>query len=224
MSTASSVNANPGTPKKSSGWRIDTSLTVASKTFKPWSQGLCVEESGRYLTEAGTSEKLIEYHSEGLVAACSAEAELALRRADRSGLIKYTPGQEKFTVVDEAQLSLDQRKAIEYIEHRVIYKYMRTGIQHALNTVAFKLLRRNMVYPVSDENRYTDGEGNVLPDAHLMPNDATPKDLAETVHTRLAEDYILAIDARTGLRLPRDYVLRHRDVVKIMTQKRSKAK
>jgi ribosome-binding ATPase YchF (GTP1/OBG family) len=169
-------------------------------------------------------EKLIEYHSDGLVAACSAEAELALRRADRSGLIKYTPGQEKFTVVDEARLSLDQRKAIDYIEHRVIYKYMRTGIQHALNTVAFKLLRRNMVYPVSDENRYTDSEGNVLPDAHLMPHDATPKDLAETVHTRLAEDYILAIDARTGLRLPRDYVLRHRDVVKIMTQKRSKAK
>jgi len=31
-------------------------------------------------------------------------------------------------VVDEAQLSLDQRKAIDYIEHRVIYKYMRTGI------------------------------------------------------------------------------------------------
>jgi ribosome-binding ATPase YchF (GTP1/OBG family) len=158
------------------------------------------------------------------VAACSAEAELALRRADRSGLIKYTPGQEKFTVVDEAQLSVDQKKAIDYIEHRVIYKYMRTGIQHALNTVAFKLLRRNMVYPVSDENRYTDGEGNVLPDAHLMAHDATPKDLAEAVHTRLAEDYILAIDARTGLRLPKDYILRHRDVVKIMTQKRSKAK
>jgi hypothetical protein len=105
-----------------------------------------------------------------------------------------------------------------------MYKYMRTGIQHALNTVAFKLLRRNMVYPVSDEDRYSDGHGNVLPDAHLMHHDATPLDLAETVHTRLAENYILAIDARTGLRLPKDYTLRHRDIVKIMTQKRSKQK
>ncbi len=53
-----------------------------------------------------------------------------------------------------------------------------------------------------------------------MPDTATPPDLAETVHTRLAESYLTAIDARTGLRLPKDYHLRHRDVVKIMTQKR----
>ena len=81
---------------------------------------------------------------------------------------------------------------------------------------------RNMVYPVSDENKYADGSGNVLPDVHLMPNDSTPIDLAETVHSSLAKNYILAIDARTGLRLPKDYRLRHRDVIKIMTQKRSK--
>jgi len=210
--------------KPFAAWRPEDTLDFSSSLLPIIKPTLLIANKMDLPTAEDNLEKLIEYHSEGLVAACSAEAELALRRADRSGLIKYAPGQEKFTVVDEAQLSLDQRKAIEYIEHRVIYKYMRTGIQHALNTVAFKLLRCNMVYPVSDENKYTDGDGNVLPDAHLMPNDATPKDLAETVHTRLAEDYILAIDARTGLRLPKDYTLRHRDVVKIMTQKRAKAK
>jgi ribosome-binding ATPase YchF (GTP1/OBG family) len=167
-------------------------------------------------------EALSDYFSEGLVAACSAEAELALRRADRTGLIRYSPGQENFSVVDEALLTPEQKRAIDYIDQRVLYKYMRTGIQQALNTVAFKLLMRNMVYPVSDENRYSDSSGNILPDVHLMPNDSTPPDLAATVHTSLAENYILAIDARTGLRLPRDYRLRHRDVIKIMTQKRAK--
>ena len=167
-------------------------------------------------------EKLSEYFSEGLVAACSAEAELALRRADRSGLIRYAPGQESFKIIDEQKLTHEQKRAIDYIDQRVMYKYMRTGIQQALNTVAFKLLMRNMVYPVSDENKYADGSGNVLPDVHLMPNDSTPIDLAETVHSSLAKNYILAIDARTGLRLPKDYRLRHRDVIKIMTQKRSK--
>jgi ribosome-binding ATPase YchF (GTP1/OBG family) len=167
-------------------------------------------------------EKLSEYFSEGLVAACSAEAELALRRADRSGLIRYAPGQENFKIIDEQMLTPEQKRAIDYIDQRVMYKYMRTGIQQALNTVAFKLLMRNMVYPVSDENKYADGSGNVLPDVHLMPNDSTPIDLAETVHSSLAKNYILAIDARTGLRLPKDYRLRHRDVIKIMTQKRSK--
>ena len=167
-------------------------------------------------------EKLSEYFSEGLVAACSAEAELALRRADRSGLIRYAPGQESFKIIDEQKLTHEQKRAIDYIDQRVMYKYMRTGIQQALNTVAFKLLMRNMVYPVSDENKYADGSGNVLPDVHLVPNDSTPIDLAETVHSSLAKNYILAIDARTGLRLPKDYRLRHRDVIKIMTQKRSK--
>ncbi len=82
----------------------------------------------------------------------------------------------------------------------------------------------NMVYPVSDDSRFSDNHGNVLPDVHLMDDGATPLDLAETVHTRLKEDYILAIDARTGLRLPKNYTLRHRDIVRIMTQKRSKSR
>jgi hypothetical protein len=169
-------------------------------------------------------EKLIDYHSHSLVAACSAEAELALMRADNSGLIRYSPGQETFQVVDEDRLTLDQKKAIQYIEERVMYRYMRTGIQQALNTLAFKLLRRNMVYPVSNEAKYSDGHGNILPDVHLMENDDQPIDLARTVHSRLAENFILAIDARTGLRLPKDYTLRHRDIVRIMTQKRSQGK
>ncbi len=169
-------------------------------------------------------EKLNDYYSHSLVAACSAEAELALRRADKSGLIRYSPGQETFKVIDEERLTLDQRKAIQYIEEKIMYKYMRTGIQQALNTLAFKLLRRNMVYPVSNEEKFSDGDGNVLPDVHLMENDDQPIDLARTVHTRLADNFILAIDARTGLRLPKDYTLRHRDVVKIMTQKRLQVK
>ncbi|MBD3172482.1 redox-regulated ATPase YchF, partial [Candidatus Bathyarchaeota archaeon] len=169
-------------------------------------------------------EKLNEYYTHSLVAACSAEAELALRLADKSGLIKYMPGQESFKVVDEEALTLDQKKAIEYIEEKVMYKYMRTGIQQVLNTLAFKLLKMNMIYPVSDDTRFSDGDGNVLPDVQLMKEGATPIDLAETIHTRLVKDYILAIDARTGLRLPKDYKIRHRDIIKIMTQKRSTSK
>jgi len=169
-------------------------------------------------------EKLNEYYSQALVAACSAEAELALRLADKSGLIRYMPGQETFKILDDDALTLDQKQAIDYIEQKVMYKYMRTGIQQALNTLAFRLLKMNMVYPVSDDSKFSDNHGNVLPDAHLMEDGATPLDLAETVHTRLKEDYILAIDARTGLRLPKDYTLRHRDIVRIMTQKRSRSK
>jgi hypothetical protein len=169
-------------------------------------------------------EMLAEYYSHKLVAACSAEAELALRRAEKMGLLRYTPGQEKFRIAEDAELTPAQQKALDYVEQRVMRRWMRTGIQQALNTLVFKLLKTNMVYPVADESKFSDHHGNVLPDVHLMPDGSTPFDLAEDVHTRLAENYILAIDANTGMRLPRDYALRHRDVIKIMTQPGSKAK
>ncbi|MBN2334569.1 redox-regulated ATPase YchF [Candidatus Bathyarchaeota archaeon] len=203
-------------------WSPEETLDLASQLLPVTKPTLIIANKMDLPTAEENLEKLHDYYNEGLVAASSAEAELALRRADKSGLISYAPGHEKFTVIDEDRLTLEQRKAIDYIENRVLYKYMRTGIQQALNTLAFKLLKRNMVYPVSDESRYSDKHGNVLPDAHLMTDDATPMDLAREVHTRLAENYVLAIDARTGLRLPKDYTLRHRDVVKIMTQKRAK--
>jgi ribosome-binding ATPase YchF (GTP1/OBG family) len=168
-----------------------------------------------------TLEKLQEYYSQGLVAASSAEAELALRRANQSGLIKYAPGEEGFKILKPDVLTIEQRKAIDYIEHRVIHKYMRTGIQQALNTLAFKVMKNNMVYPVSDESNYSDSNGNILPDVYLMLDGTTPRDLAEEIHTSIAKRYLLAIDARTGLRLPKNYSLRHRDIVKIMTRKRS---
>ena len=64
----------------------------------------------------------------------------------------------------------------------------------------------------------TDHHGNVLPDAYLLPDGSTPVDLAQSIHTRLAKDYVIAIDAKTGIRLPKNYNLRHKDVIKILTR------
>lgn len=63
---------------------------------------------------------------------------------------------------------------------------MRTGIQQALNTLAFKLLKMNMIYPVSDDQRFSDNHGNILPDVHLLEEGVTPLDLAEAVHSARA--------------------------------------
>ncbi len=174
------------------------------------------------LTSENYLPMLTEYYGRSLVAACSAEAELVLRRAEKMGLLQYTPGQEKFKIKENASLTAKQQGALKYIETRVMAKWISTGIQQALNTVVFKLLKNNMVYPVSDEFKYMDHHGNVLPDVYLMPDGSTPIDLARNIHTRLAENYILAIDAKTGIRLPKDYSLRHKDVVKIVTRPTAK--
>lgn len=174
------------------------------------------------LTSEDNLEILKKYYGRGFVAACSAEAELALRRAEKKGLLDYTPGQELFRIKENVSLTAEQQGALNYIERRVMTKWIRTGIQQALNIVVFKLLRNNMIFPVSDEIRYMDHHGNVLPDAYLLPDGSTPIDLAQNIHTRLAKDYVISIDAKTGIWLPKSYNLRHKDVVKIVTRSRSR--
>ena len=205
-------------------WSLNQTIKFASDLLPLIKPTLIIANKMDLYSAEENIEMLAEYYSHKLVAACSAEAELALRRAEKMGLLRYTPGQEKFRIAEDAELTPAQQKALDYVEQRVMRKWMRTGIQQALNTLVFKLLKTNMVYPVADESKFSDHHGNILPDVHLMPDGSTPFDLAEDVHTRLAENYILAIDANTGMRLPRDYALRHRDVIKIMTQPGSKAK
>jgi ribosome-binding ATPase YchF (GTP1/OBG family) len=199
-------------------WNLNQTIKFAAFLLPLIKPTLIIANKMDVLTSENYIAMLTEYYGRSLVAACSAEAELVLRRAEKLGLLQYTPGQEKFRIKENAQLTAKQQGALDYIEKRVLEKWINTGIQQALNTIVFKLLKSNMVYPVSDEFKYTDHHGNVLPDVHLMPDGSTPLDLARSVHTRLVENYVLAIDAKTGIRLPKDYPLRHKDVVKIMTR------
>jgi len=165
-------------------------------------------------------KRLVEEFGYTIVIPCSAEAELTLRKAEQKGLIKYIPGGEIFKVIDESKLTDKQRWALDYVEHRVINRYFRTGVQFALNFAVFKLLRMNVVYPVEDEHKLSDSKGNVLPDALLVEPEARAIDLAGMIHSELAKTMLYAIDVRTGLRLPKDYVLRDGDVIKIVSARR----
>jgi hypothetical protein len=89
-------------------------------------------------------------------------------------------------------------------------------VQFALNTCVFKLLGMNVVYPVEDADKFSDRKGNVLPDALLVPYNASVSDLAAQIHSELARTMIYAVDARTKIRLPTDYKLKDRDVVNIV--------
>jgi len=199
-------------------WTLDQVIKFANFLLPIIKPTLILANKMDILTSEENLEILTKYYGRGFVAACSAEAELALRRAEKQGLLSYTPGQELFKIKENVRLTAKQQGALNYIERRVLAKWMRTGIQQALNIVVFKLLRNNIVYPVSDETKYMDHHKNVLPDAYLMPDGSTPFDLAQNIHTRLAQDYILAIDAKTGIRLPKNYNLRHKDVIKILTK------
>ena len=168
-------------------------------------------------------ERLRTEFKSQLVIPVSSEAELALRRAEEKGFIKYVPGQEAFRVLDESRLTKDQAWALAYVEQRVFTKLMRTGVQFAINSCVFKLLGLNAVYPVEDPKTFADRKGNVLPDTFLIPNAQTTKDLAKAIHTDLANRMLYAIDARSGLRLPTDYTIRDRDVISIVAASKKKS-
>ena len=167
-------------------------------------------------------EKLIKEFGQAFVIAASSDAELALRRAEQSGYVEYIPGEEIFKVKDRSKLTSEQRDALTYVEQRVFSKWIRTGVQFALNTCVFKLLGMNVVYPVEDADKFSDRMGNVLPDAFLVPYNASVSDLAAEIHSELARTMIYAVDARTKIRLPTDYKLKDRDVVNIVAAAKDK--
>ena len=169
-------------------------------------------------------ERLTKEFGQAFVIPASSDAELALRRAEQKGYVEYVPGEEVFRVTAEEKLSPEQREALTYVEQRVFSKLIQTGVQFALNTCVFKLLGMNAVYPVEDAEKLADRKGHVLPDVFLVPYNSTVADLAAQIHSELARTMIYAVDARAKIRLPADYRLKDRDVVKIVaTGKRREA-
>lgn len=153
------------------------------------------------------------------VVPCAAEAELLLRRASEAGVISYTPGDTSFKVTKEG-LTPAQLRALELVEERVLNVYGGTGVQQAIDQAYFGLLKAVVVYPVEDETKLTNKDGEVLPDAYVMNGGSTALDLARRIHSDLAQTFMYAVDARTGMRLSADYVLKDRDIVKIVSSGR----
>jgi len=143
----------------------------------------------------------------------SADYELALRRASKANLVKYIPGDDDFEIIS-SNLSNAQKDALEKIKD-FMHRWGGTGIMKALNTAVFDVLGMIAVYPVADERRFTDTEGNVLPDVLLLPKDATVLDLARAIHSEIAEKAVTGVDAISGRRLGVNSRLWHRAVVRI---------
>jgi ribosome-binding ATPase YchF (GTP1/OBG family) len=166
---------------------------------------------------ANNFKRLRERYKDFLVIPSSADAELTLRRAEARGLIVYNPGDERFEISNDEQLNDKQKWALDFIRRDILGEYLRTGVQFAINVAVFKLLSMNTVYPVADPRKLSDKEGNILPDVYLMKSGSTLEDLARTVHTDLAANILYGIDARDGLQLPRNYLIKDRDILSIVS-------
>ncbi len=149
-----------------------------------------------------------------IVVPTSAAYELILRTAAKNGYIKYLPGDNDFEILKE--LNEKQIKALEKIR-KFLKEFGSTGVQDAINKVVFDVLDYIVVYPVEDENKFTDTKGNVLPDAMLVKKGTTARELAYKIHTDIGKHFIYALDARTKMRIAEDHELKNNDVIKIVS-------
>jgi hypothetical protein len=144
----------------------------------------------------------------------TAQGELALRRGVEAGVIDYDPGDASFDVVGEIP---DQQQGVLDDLGETMAEYDGTGVQAALNYAVYDLLDYVTAFPVQDAGKWTDGQGNVLPDALLLPRGSTPKDLAYAVHSDIGDGYLHAVDARTNRDVSESYELEEGAVIKIVS-------
>jgi len=158
--------------------------------------------------------------TESVVLPCSALAEYFLRDYHREKKIEYLPGTDEFNIVNEQNLSHKELEMLKNIREKILKPLKETGIQNALNFAVFNILNQICVYPISDINKFTDNNDNVLPDAFLVKQGTLLRNfIRDKIHTDLANHFIFGIDARTKKRLGENYELKHNDIIKIVTAK-----
>ena len=143
-----------------------------------------------------------------------ADYELALKKASEANLINYNAGDSNFEISSD-KLSEGQRVALQTIKD-FLKSNGSTGVQTCIENAVLEKLNLIAVYPVEDETHFTDGQGRVLPDAHLLPRDSTALDLAYKVHSDIGDSFIRAIDCKTKRIIGKDYELQDGDVIKIV--------
>ena len=163
-------------------------------------------------------ERLKNEFTDRLLVPCSAEAELALREAAKHELIKYIPGDTSFEIINEDKLNDKQKNALNFIKTEVLDKYGSTGVQKVLDIAVFELLNYIAIFP-GGVNKLQDQHGNVIPDCFLMPPNTTALDFAFKLHTDIGNHFIKAIDVNTKRPVGKEYLLKNRDVIEIVTSK-----
>ncbi|HSB56521.1 MAG TPA: redox-regulated ATPase YchF [Nitrosopumilaceae archaeon] len=199
--------------KKPTGWS-DSDLSIFIKELRKKTKPIIIAANKADLCH--DLSIINNLKKEGVTIPCSAATELLLKKAAKNGLIDYFPGEKNFKIKEGINLNPQQQKALDLVK-LVLSKIETTGIQQALDMACFEILKLIVVYPVEDETKLSNKDGQILPDARLLPANSTAKDLATTIHADLAKGFLHAIDVKTKQRIGAQHQLKSGDVVKIVS-------
>jgi len=149
----------------------------------------------------------------------SAEYEYTLMLAKEKGYISYTPSENSFQIISE--IEQEKKEALKKIE-QFIKINNGTGVYTILKKLIFEKMKMIVAYPVEDENKFTDSKNQVLPDAILIKQGTSVIEFAAKIHTDLAENFVMAIDAKTKKNISKQYIIKNNDVIKIISAKKTK--
>ena len=97
-------------------------------------------------------------------------------------------------------------------------RYGSTGVQGVLDHAVFSLLKYIAIFP-GGVNKLEDQYGRCLPDCFLLKEGSTAIDFAYKLHTDFGKNFIRAIDVKMKKTVRKEHVLKHRDVMEIVTGK-----
>jgi len=202
-------------PERASTWTDKELMLFASKLRAISKPMIIAANKCDHPDAVNNIKKMQDTFPEFMIYPCSADSELALRTAAKSGIIEYIPGEASFKIVE--QLTDKQKEALDVIKKNVLDVYKGTGVQEILNLAVFDLLKYLAIFPAGAK-KLADSKGNILPDCFLLPPGSTALDFAFFLHTDFGKNFIKAIDARTKQVRGRDYKLKNRDAFEIMTK------
>ena len=202
-------------PERPDSW-TDEQLLAVAKGLRTRSKPMMiaankVDKVGAWEQYENLKDKFPEYH----IVPCSAELELALKEAQKHGIIEYIPGEQEFT--NKKEVNEKQKAGLDFIQE-FLEKRGGTGVQEVLNHAVFELLGYKPIFP-GGVGKLEDSDGNVIPDCFLMEPAATALDFAFKLHTDFGKNFVKAINVRTKLPVGKDHILEPGSIIEIMTSK-----
>ena len=195
----------------------DDKLQVLVTTIRRKSKPIVIVANKIDQPTANTNFQKMKEDLESKVFPASALTEVFLRNEEEAKNISYSPGDSKFEIIESEKLGESKINLLSKIDSDLLSKYGSSGVQEILSYVVFELLDMIVAYPVEDISKFSDNDGNVLPDAFLIPKGTTTIEFAAKIHTDFAKNFIHGQLAPSGRRIGADYEIQNNDIIKIVS-------